>query len=93
MLEPIIFEDESLEGSSSTPTNAAWDLGFGIEQKDGAESNASGSDGDYDMEDPDYWYSCDYWVMTNTIDELWYSYLFCISSILHFSMAFPSVSM
>lgn len=41
-------------GSSSTPTNAAGDLGLGIED-DGAESDGSGShsysDGDYDMEE------------------------------------------
>lgn len=52
--EATTFDDESLEESFSTPTNAAWDLGLGIEE-DGAESDGNGSDGDYDMEDLEYW--------------------------------------
>jgi hypothetical protein len=51
VLEPVTFDDESLEGSSSTPTNAVADLGLGIEEEDGVESDGSGSDGDYDMEE------------------------------------------
>ena len=56
VLEPVTFDDETqhLEGSSSTPTNATPDLGLGIEDEDGVESNGSGSDGDYDIEDMDY---------------------------------------
>ena len=57
VLEPMTFDDESLEGSSSTPTNAAGagDLGLGIEEEDVVGSDGNGSYGDYDMEeDMDY---------------------------------------
>ena len=52
VLEPVTFDDESLEGSSSTPTNATGmaDLGLGIEE-DGVGPDGSGNDGDYDMEE------------------------------------------
>jgi len=50
VLERVTFDDESLEGSSYTPTNATGDFGLGKEE-DGAESDGSGSDGDYDMEE------------------------------------------
>lgn len=32
VLDQVTFDDESLEGSSSTPTNAAGDLGLVIEE-------------------------------------------------------------
>ena len=51
MLEPITFDDEPHEGSSSTPVDAAADLGLGIEEEDGGESSASDSDDDFSMED------------------------------------------
>lgn len=52
VLEPVTFDDETqrLEGSSST----AADPGLGIEEEDGVQSDGSGSDGDYDIEDMDY---------------------------------------
>lgn len=42
VLEPVTFDDESeyLEGSSSTATNVVADLGLGIEEEDGIESDA-----------------------------------------------------
>ena len=56
VLEPVTFDDETqhFEGSSSTPTNAAADLELGIDEEDGVQSDGSGSDGDYDIEDMDY---------------------------------------
>ena len=52
VLEPVTFDDETqhLEGSSSI----AADPGLGIEEEDGVQSDGSGSDGDYDIEDMDY---------------------------------------
>ena len=43
VLEPVSFDDELLEASSSTPTtNGAADLGSGIEEgDDGGESSGS----------------------------------------------------
>ena len=50
VLEPIIFDDEPLEGSSSIPTDGATNLGLGTkEEEDGGEGN--GSDADYEMEE------------------------------------------
>ena len=57
VLQLVTFDDESLEGSSSTPANAvgARDLGLGIEEEDGVGSDGNGNYGDYYMEeDMDY---------------------------------------
>jgi hypothetical protein len=53
MLEPVTFDDDDpLEGSSSTPSNAHIALDIEEEEEDGGESIGSDANlDDYDMED------------------------------------------
>jgi len=57
VLEPVTFDDEPNEGSSTTPEDVAGaaNLGLGTkDEEDDGEESSDNNDGDFDMELEDY---------------------------------------